>query len=81
MDRALGLMGDVGFGSDGSTLSNDTDASGEGGESDEAGEEGDEEGGEQVDIYFTLINTTPVNLDQPIEEPVTSGGDVGPGGE
>jgi len=34
---------------------------------------GDDEG---VNAALRLINTTPINLDQPIEEPVTSGSDI-----
>ena len=39
---------------------------------------------EDVDTSFKLINTSPVNQDETIDEPITSGGDVvigdGPGG-
>ena len=41
---------------------------------------------ESVDAWLGLINVGPLNLDQPIDEPVTSGSDIdmnlgqGPGG-
>ena len=34
------------------------------------------EDGSSVDPNLRLINTTPINLDQQIDDPVTSGGDI-----
>jgi hypothetical protein len=39
-------------------------------------DEGDNEDGSKVDPSMRLINTTPINLQQQIDDPVTSGGDV-----
>ena len=76
----VGLMGPSDFSTtqdQGTGASEEGEASGEGDEEEAADEEQD---GEQVDILFSLINTAPVSLDQPIEEPVTSGND-GPSGQ
>lgn len=49
-------------------------------------EDSDDSGDDQtnVDAALGLVNTGPVNLDQPVDEPITSGGDGGfgdgPGG-
>jgi hypothetical protein len=49
-------------------------------------EDSDDSGDDQtkVDAALGLVNTGPVNIDQPVDEPVTSGGDGGfgdgPGG-
>ena len=44
-------------------------------------DQGDEsDDGSGVDPSLRLINTTPINLNHPIDEPVTSGGDVVIGG-
>jgi hypothetical protein len=40
----------------------------------------DSEDGSSADPNLRLINTTPINLDRTIDEPVTSGGDVVVGG-
>jgi hypothetical protein len=49
---------------------------------DEDSDEGDDES--SVDATLGLVNTGPVNIDQPVDEPITSGGDGGfgdgPGG-
>jgi len=53
------------------------------GTADSTGEEEDSDDGEdsetKVDASVGLINTGPVSLDVPIDDPVTSGGDA-PGG-
>ena len=39
-------------------------------------DEGDEDQASiDTDVFFNLINTTPVSNDQPIDEGITSGGD------
>ena len=80
----LGLM-DAGFGGGGTagTPGGGGGEEGEGGNDDEGEDEEEGEDGDsgEVDIYFGILNTGPVNLNVEIEEPVTSGGDVGPGGE
>ena len=47
-----------------------SDQSDQGDSSDDKGDNG------KVDPSLRLINTTPISLDQSIDEPVTSGGDV-----
>ena len=63
-------------------------ASDQGDQSDQSdqGDSSDDKGADgKVDPLLRLINTTPIRLDQNIDEPVTSGGDVVigdiPGGE
>jgi hypothetical protein len=64
----VGLMGDGISGEGGSEQAANEDDEGE-----------DEAGTEPVDIFFSLLDVSPVSLEEPVEEPVTSGGDVGPG--
>ena len=45
-------------------------------ESEDEQDEGDNEDGSKVDPSMRLINTTPINLEQQIDDPVTSGGDI-----
>ncbi|MDL2340013.1 MAG: hypothetical protein QFB89_01645, partial [Pseudomonadota bacterium] len=72
----IGLMGGSGFAGD-SQGSVDGSDDGEGDDSDDS----DDNSGDQVDVLFSLINTAPIVLDQPVDEPVTSGSDgAGPGG-
>jgi hypothetical protein len=40
----------------------------------------DSDDGSGVDPSLRLINTTPINLDKTVDDPVTSGGDVVIGG-
>jgi hypothetical protein len=57
----------------------DQSNSGQGDQSDQSDQGDDSEGkgsNGKVDPSLRLINTTPVLLDQSIDEPVTSGGDV-----
>jgi hypothetical protein len=44
-------------------------------------EDEDSDDGSSVDPSLKLINTTPINLDKTVDEPVTSGGDVVIGGQ
>ena len=62
-------MGTSDFGSGETSTQDQTGASDEGTE-EEAAEEQD---GEGFDVLFSLINTSPMYLDQLIDEPVTSG--------
>ena len=45
-------------------------------ESEDEQDEGDNEDGSKVDPSMRLINTTPINIEQQIDDPVTSGGDI-----
>jgi hypothetical protein len=77
------ILGPIGLMDSPSDLPFDEGADdGSGGGDDEADEEeeaADEEGSGNADASVGLINTGPVSIDQPVEEPVTSGSDI-PGG-
>lgn len=45
-------------------------------ESEDEQDEGDNEDASKVDPSMRLINTTPINIEQQIDDPVTSGGDI-----
>jgi hypothetical protein len=67
-------------------MSSPLDLAGDG-QSDESSDEDSEDSGDDqgsVDATLGLVNTGPVNIDQPVDEPITSGGDGGfgdgPGG-
>ena len=73
----IGLMNDPKgqvAGSD--EFAGDVGESGEEATEEEEEEEGEEEGSGGVDAGSTLINTGPVSIDPPIDQPVTSGADV-----
>jgi hypothetical protein len=80
---AESILGPIGLMDSPSDLPFDEGADdGSGGGDDEADEEeeaADEEGSGNADASVGLINTGPVSIDQPVEEPVTSGSDI-PGG-
>jgi hypothetical protein len=49
---------------------------------DQADQESDDDSGDDqssVDATLGLVNTGPVNVNPPVDEPITSGGDGGPG--
>jgi len=46
-------------------------------DSDDADDSGDDQ--TNVDATLGIINTGPVNIAPPVDEPITSGGDGGPG--
>lgn len=65
-DQVLGPLGST----DVATTTPDDEQSDEDKKKDEDGDD------ESVDVWLGLINAGPVNLDQQIEEPVTSGSDI-----
>ena len=50
-------------------------------DSDSDDSDSDDKGDEKTNVDATLgiINTGPVNIEAPVDEPITSGGDGGPG--
>jgi hypothetical protein len=48
-------------------------------DSEDSDEDEADDGGSDADASVGIINTGPVSIDQPVDEPVTSGSD-GPGG-